>query len=137
MKDPYCHYLSYRPHFSTPAWGNKANFPAQFVDSINQHDHLSAPSDFGNYDTGRNSVNKERYVQAPKRTRSPVQYDDLDDFTEDPVTVQTESKRYCRLCRFLALVTASYSVLFFCEYLCSLVGVSVKAFIFGPRILFL
>ncbi|KAL8105219.1 SAC3 family protein B [Apium graveolens] len=81
------------PHFSTPAWGNKANFPAQFVDSINQHDHLSAPSDFGNYDTGRNSVNKERYVQAPKRTRSPVQYDDLDDFTEDPVTVQTESKR--------------------------------------------
>lgn len=85
--------LTGMPLLSSPAWGNKANFPAQFADSMNQHDHLSVPSNFGNYDTGRNSINKERYVQAPKRTRSPVQYDDLEDFTEDPVTVQTESKR--------------------------------------------
>lgn len=91
-----CFCLSNRPHFSSPAWANQSKFPVQFADSVNQQDQSFVPSNFSNYDTGRN-LNKQSHVKAPKRTRSPVQYDDLDGFTEDSVSVQTESKRYCML----------------------------------------
>lgn len=87
--------LYYRPRLPSPAWANQSKFPTRFTNSMNQQDQSSVLSNSGNYDNGGNLINKQAHVQAPKRTRSPVQYDDLDGFTEDTVSVQTESKRYC------------------------------------------